>query len=138
MFSLSGSSLPLISRSLFEPVPRCSNASLTSSSPFPTAMMAYNLVDPVSNKTLIALIALITHYIVHRGEWDNAFHIVIGIWVILFGSVACFEYIAATSTRNVSIAIQLAARTASLYFAILVASILLHRGLYHRLRKVSI
>lgn len=101
-------------------------------------MMAYNLVDPVSNKTLIALIALITHYIVHRGEWDNTFHIVICIWVILFGSVACFEYIAATSARNVSIAIQLAARTASLYFAILVVSILLHRGLYHRLRKVSI
>lgn len=100
--------------------------------------MAYNLVDPVSNKTIIALIALITHYIVHRGEWDNNFHIVIGIWVILFGSVACFEYIAATSARNVSIAIQLAARTASLYFAILAASILLHRGLYHRLRKVSI
>ncbi|CAN9121715.1 unnamed protein product [Alternaria alternata] len=99
--------------------------------------MAYDLVDPVSNKTLIALIALITHYIVHRGEWDNTFHIVIGIWVILFGSVACFEYIAATSARNVSIAIQLAARTASLYFAILVASILLHRGLYHRLRKIS-
>jgi hypothetical protein len=104
----------------------------------PTATMTYKVVDFVQSKTLIASLALITHYVLHRGEWDNAFHIVIGIWATAFGCITTFEYIFDTHAKNLSIAIQLAARTVSLYFTVLVVSILLHRGLYHRLRKASV
>jgi uncharacterized membrane protein len=100
--------------------------------------MTYNLTGLAQSKTPITSLALITHYALHRGDWDNAFHIVIAIWVIAFGCIATFEYVADTHSKDLSIAIQLAARTALLYFAILVVSILLHRGLYHRLRKASV
>jgi hypothetical protein len=99
--------------------------------------MSLHVTELVRSKTLIATIALATHYVLHRSEWDNAFHIVIGVWAIAFGGIATWEYVADTPTKSVGVAIQLTAGTASFYFAILVASILIHRGLLHRLRKAS-
>ena len=99
--------------------------------------MSYGIMGLAHSKALIATLALATHYALHRSDWDNTFHTVIGIWAVAFGGIAIFEYVADGRTESLGVAVQLAARTATFYFAILIASILLHRGFFHRLRKAS-
>jgi Na+/H+ antiporter NhaD/arsenite permease-like protein len=100
--------------------------------------MSYGIIELAQSKTLIAILALVTHHALHRSEWDNAFHIVIGSWAIAFGSIAAFEHVADTRANSLGIAIQHATQTALFYLAVLIVSILLHRGIFHRLRKASL
>lgn len=136
MFGFSGSNLPFSSSWSQQPLHH-SNISRALSSPSPSAITPYGIMELAHSKTLIASLALATHYALHRSDWDNTFHTVIGVWTVAFGGIATLEYVADTSTKSLGVAIQLAARTATFYFAILIASILLHRGFFHRLRKAS-
>jgi cell shape-determining protein MreD len=100
--------------------------------------MSYGIIELAQSKTLIAILALLTHHALHRNDWDNAFHIVIGFWAIAFGGIAAFEYVVDTRADSLGVAIQHTAQTALFYLAVLIVSILLHRGLFHRLRKASL
>ena len=97
------------------------------------------IVQPVElahNKPMIALLALATHYVLHNGEWDNAFHIFLGIWTVAFGGLAAAEYAYDSRGSTISAAVKVTATAAVVYFSVLTASIFLHRGFFHRLRKV--
>ncbi|KAF2026685.1 cytochrome P450 [Setomelanomma holmii] len=97
------------------------------------------LIQPVEiahHKPFIALLALATHFVLHNDEWDNAFHIFLGIWTVAFNGLAIAEYLYNSQARTVGAAIKVSATAASVYFSVLVTSILLHRGFYHRLRKI--
>jgi hypothetical protein len=97
----------------------------------------YHLVELVQSKPLIASLALLTHYVLHSGEWDHSIPVFFNIWAIAFGGVAAIEYVANPRAKTVGSALQFTATVAALYFSTLVASVLLHRGFFHRLRKVS-
>jgi predicted MFS family arabinose efflux permease len=101
------------------------------------AATLYRVVELVQSKLLIASLALITHYILHNDEWDHSITVFFNIWVVAFGSVAAIEYVADPRAQTVGSALQSAATVAAIYFSALVTSILLHRGFFHRLRKVS-
>lgn len=89
------------------------------------------------NRPVIAVLALATHYVLHKGEWDNAFHLFLAIWAVSFGGIAASEYLYGQQAGNTSAAIQVTAIAAVVYFGTLSISILLHRGFFHRLRRVS-
>lgn len=94
------------------------------------------LIRPIElahNKPIIALLALATHYILHNGEWDNAFHIILGVWTLAFGGMYMYD----VQAKTVGAVIQVTATAAALYFGTLATSILLHRGFFHRLRRVA-
>ena len=91
----------------------------------------------VQSKPLIASLALITHYILHSDEWDNSIPTFFGIWTVAFGSIATIEYVADPRTQTVGSAIYSSGAVAATYFSTFIASILLHRVFFHRLRKVS-
>lgn len=89
------------------------------------------------SKPVFAFLALGTHWILHNGEWDNSFHAVIAIWLLFFGGIATAEYVSDPRITTVGAAVGVAATAAAVYFSTLVTSIILHRGFFHRLRKVS-
>ncbi|KAF1844083.1 cytochrome P450 [Cucurbitaria berberidis CBS 394.84] len=93
-------------------------------------------VELAHNKPIIILLALLTHHALHTGEWDNRFHIFLGIWTLAFSGIAASEYMSDERVKTVGAVIQVTATTAVIYFATLAASILLHRGFFHRLRKI--
>ncbi|CAO2656425.1 Nn.00g052280.m01.CDS01 [Neocucurbitaria sp. VM-36] len=97
------------------------------------------LIRPIEiahNRLIIALLALVTHYVLHSGEWDNAFHIFLGIWTLAFGGIAAAEYMSDTQAKTIGSVVQVTATAAIIYFGTLTTSILLHRGFFHRLRRI--
>jgi hypothetical protein len=94
------------------------------------------LVQLAHSKSFVALLALATHYIFHTTEWDNSLHIFFAIWTAAFGGLAVAAYGYGTQSTTISGALQTATSTAALYFSVLITSILLHRGFFHRLRTV--
>lgn len=93
-------------------------------------------VELAHNKPFFAAIALVTHYILHNGEWDNSFHIFLGLWTLAFGGVATAEYLYDARVKTIGAVISVTAGMAAVYFGTLITSILLHRGFFHRLRRV--
>lgn len=89
-------------------------------------------------KPIIALLALASHYVLHSDEWDNGFHIFLGIWTIAFGGLATAEYVYDPRIKTIGAVIQFIATTAAVYFGTLITSILLHRVFFHRLRRVRL
>jgi predicted MFS family arabinose efflux permease len=98
----------------------------------------YRIAELVQSKPLIASLALLTHYVLHSDEWDNSIHIFLGIWGVSFGTIAAIEYVVDPRAQTVGSAIHVTITVAAIYFGSLIASVLLHRGLFHRLRKVSL
>ena len=94
-------------------------------------------VELAQSKPVIALLALATHYILHQGEWDVTFHVVLGTWTAAFSGLAVAEYAYSLQTNTIGAAVKVMTTSTVLYFSVLAASILLHRGFFHRLRKVS-
>lgn len=90
------------------------------------------------NKTIFSLLALATHFVLYKGEWDNRFHYFLGLWLVSFGGLATAEYLYDAEAKSVATVAQITASAAAVYFSTLVASILLHRGFFHRLRRVSL
>lgn len=93
-------------------------------------------VELAHNKPFFAAIALVTHYILHNGEWDNSFHIFLGLWTLAFGGVATAEYLYDARVKTIGAVISVTAGMAAVYFGTLITSILLHRGFFHRLRRI--
>jgi hypothetical protein len=91
-------------------------------------------MELANNKPIIALSALATHSVLHHGEWDNSLHIIFGAWILGFGGLLATTY--NSQTHSIGAALKVTMNTAALYFSILIASILLHRGFLHRLRNV--
>jgi hypothetical protein len=87
-------------------------------------------------KTVISLLALATHYILHSREWDNRFHYFLGLWLVSFSGLGAAEYLYDTEEKSISKAVQTTATAAAVYFGTLTASILIYRGFFHRLRRV--
>jgi hypothetical protein len=95
------------------------------------------LIQLAHSKPVVALSALVTHYVLHNGEWDNTFHVFLGLWTAAFGGLAAAEYMYDSQANSISAAVKVAAGASAVYFGVLFTSILLHRGFFHRLRKVS-
>lgn len=95
------------------------------------------LAELLRSKPFIALLALVTHYIIHSTEWDNSFYLILRTWILAFGGIAATTYLACTSAGAIATTLRITATIASLYFSVLVTSILLHRVFLHRLRKVG-
>jgi hypothetical protein len=93
-------------------------------------------METVRSKPVIALLALTTHYTLHSGEWDNHFHIFLGVWAAAFSGLATAEYVVGMHTSTIGDVLKTTTIAAVVYFGVLVTSILLHRGFYHRLNKV--
>jgi|TARA_R110002003_G_scaffold68_15_gene6202 hypothetical protein len=89
------------------------------------------------HKPIFALLALATHYVLHKGEWDNKFHLFLGGWMVAFGGLAITEYAYDSRANTIGAALKVTATAAAVYFGVLMTSILLHRGFFHRLRKVG-
>ncbi|RAR07325.1 cytochrome p450 [Stemphylium lycopersici] len=96
----------------------------------------YALAALLRSKSLIALLALFTHYILNIGEWDNKFHLVLITWATAFGGAVTIEYAADPEVNSVGAAVRISMMLAVTYFSVLLTSMLLHRGFFHRLRKI--
>lgn len=84
---------------------------------------------------VLAVLALLTHLILHQSEWDNHFHIWIVIWLLSFGSVATVECIQDPRVHSIGSVVKVTTTAVVWYFGVLTASTLTHRVLFHRLRK---
>ncbi|KAH8724657.1 cytochrome P450 [Phaeosphaeriaceae sp. PMI808] len=98
--------------------------------------MAPSKISSVQIAPIFVLLALATHYILHNGEWDNTFHVILAIWTVAFSGLAVTEYMYDPRVNSVNAVLRITATAASLYFGVLTTSILLHRGFFHRLRKI--
>ncbi|KAF1837964.1 cytochrome P450 [Decorospora gaudefroyi] len=94
------------------------------------------LVELVRSKPFAASLALVTHYVLHSDEWENSFHVFLGIWTVAFGGIAVLEYVCDSRAQTLGLAIQITATAATIYFGTLATSILLHRVFFHRLRGI--
>lgn len=97
-----------------------------------------HMVQLARSKPAAALLALATHYVLHNGEWDNSFHIFLGIWTVGFSGLAVSEYAYNPRPHGIVAAAKASAASAAVYFGVLMASILIHRAFFHRLRNVRI
>jgi hypothetical protein len=86
------------------------------------------------NKLVNALLALATHAVLHYGEWDNSLYTIFGAWILGFSSLLVTIY--SSQTHTIGGALITTINAAALYFGVLIASILIHRGFLHRLRNV--
>jgi hypothetical protein len=99
------------------------------------------LVNPVGiahSPPVLAAFGLITHLILHRDEWDNIMASWLIAWFFGFSSLAAAEYLQDPRANSVGAAVKVAATAAAIYFGFLSTSILTHRVLFHRLRKVDL
>lgn len=89
-----------------------------------------------TSKPIVAGLALVTHSILHRDEWDNSFHAVLGVWAAAVSGLATAEYVFNPDVHSVGSAVRIATVTAVIYLGILVMSALIHRVFFHRLQTV--
>lgn len=97
------------------------------------------LFDPVEvahSPPVLAFLALFTHLVLHKDEWDNNINRFLWIWLIGFGGVATAEYIQDPRANSIGAVAKVTTTAAAIYFSVLSASILVHRVFFHRLRKV--
>ena len=99
------------------------------------------LVNPVGiahSPPVLAALGLITHLILHRDEWDNSMASWLVAWFFGFSGLAAAEYLQGSGANSVGAVVKVAATAAAIYFSVLSTSILAHRVLFHRLRKVNL
>lgn len=90
----------------------------------------------IRSKPLAAALGLFSHYVLNNGEWDNSSHLVLSSWVLTFAGLVAFEYAADPRVTSILGALQVAGTAAAVYLGTLIASILVYRAFFHRLRKV--
>jgi len=88
------------------------------------------------SKPFTAGLGLISHLILNNGEYDHHHYILILLWVIVFGFLIAVEYTFNPTVYSIFSAIAISSTTAVVYFGSLLASILIYRAFFHRLRKV--
>ncbi|KAF2851298.1 cytochrome P450 [Plenodomus tracheiphilus IPT5] len=89
-----------------------------------------------TSKPVAAGLALATHAILHQGEWDNEFHLVLRAWTLALGGLATAEYIYDPHVSSIGTAIRITSVTAAVYMSVFITSILIHRAFFHRLRHI--
>lgn len=97
------------------------------------------LVDPVElahSPLVLAFLGLFTHLVLHREEFDNNINTFLWIWLLGFGGIATAEYVQDPRTDTIGTVIKATTTAAAIYFSTLSVSILAHRVIFHRLRKV--
>ena len=93
-------------------------------------------VQVARSPPVLAVLALLTHLLLHRSEWDNHVHIWVVIWLLGFGSVATVECLQDPRFHSIGTVVKVTTTAVFWYFSVLTASTLAHRVLFHRLRKV--
>ncbi|KAF2752115.1 cytochrome P450 [Sporormia fimetaria CBS 119925] len=86
----------------------------------------------LTRNEVAVLSALATHALLNRFTLDRYSHLVLLAWIAAFGSVAAGEWRADAGFRK---ALQDTAKIACVYFVTLLTSVMVYRGLFHRLRK---
>lgn len=97
------------------------------------------LVNPVEiahSPPVLAVLSLFTHLILHRDEWDTRMTSWLTAWILGFSGLAAAEYLQDPRASSVGAVAKVTATAAAIYFGVLSISILAHRVLFHRLRKV--
>lgn len=97
------------------------------------------LINPVEfahSPPVLAFLGLFTHLVLHRDEWDNDIYMFLWIWLAGFSSIAAAEYVQDPSANTIGVVIKVTVTAAAIYFGTLSVSVLAHRVLFHRLRKV--
>ncbi|KAH6637784.1 cytochrome P450 [Boeremia exigua] len=97
------------------------------------------LVNPVEiahSPPVLAFLALFTHLVLHRNEWDNHINLFIYAWLLGFGGIATAEYVLDPRANSIGAVVKVTATAAATYFGVLITSILIYRGFFHRLRKI--
>ncbi|KAJ8111353.1 hypothetical protein OPT61_g6036 [Boeremia exigua] len=97
------------------------------------------LVNPVEiahSPPVLAFLALSTHLVLHRDEWDNNINIFLWTWTIGFGGIATAEYLQDPRANSLGAVARVTTTAAAIYFSVLCTSILVHRVFFHRLRKI--
>lgn len=94
------------------------------------------LGDFLQSKLVIVYLALATHYVLHTFDLTILPYLVLRWWALAFGGFAAIIYTTGQHAGSIAATMQITATVASVYFGVLSASILLHRGFFHRLRKV--
>lgn len=95
-----------------------------------------NAVEIAHSPPVLAFLGLFTHLALHRTEWDNHMVPWLGAWLFGFSGIAVADYIRDPQTNSVGAVMRSTATAVAIYFAVLSTSILAHRVLFHRLRKV--
>lgn len=98
--------------------------------------MTLPLLRVAHSKPIVGLLALATHFVLHSAEWDNSFHVFLGVWALAFGSIAITNFLQPSHAASLVGAFSTTIATAIVYFTVLATSILVHRGFFHRLRSV--
>lgn len=93
------------------------------------------LSDFLQSKLVIVYLALATHYVLHIFDLTILPYLVLRWWALAFGGFAAIIYTTGQHAGSIAATMQITATVASVYFGVLSASILLHRGFFHRLRK---
>ncbi|KAF2466583.1 cytochrome P450 [Lindgomyces ingoldianus] len=89
----------------------------------------------IRNKSLAVVLGLVSHVLLMQGEPDHQGHIIFSVWMVAFGIATVTEYATDSRVNGIFQALAVSGLTATVYFAALLTSILLYRGLFHRLRK---
>lgn len=95
-----------------------------------------NPVEIAHSPPVLAFLGLFTHLVLHRDEWDNDMATWLGAWLFGFGGIAVAEYLQDPRANSIGAAVKVTATAAAIYFGVLSTSVLAHRVLFHRLRKV--
>ncbi|KAF1956545.1 cytochrome P450 [Byssothecium circinans] len=86
------------------------------------------------SKPLAAALGLLSHAVLNQGEWDGMAHLLL-FSPVPFSTLVAAEYLLDSRATSLVAALKLASATTAVYLATLVASILIYRGFFHRLRK---
>jgi hypothetical protein len=95
-----------------------------------------NPVELAHSPLVLIFLGLLTHLVLHRDEWDNNMDTFLLIWVFGFGSITAAEFVQDPRISTIGAALKVTATAAAIYFITITVSILAHRVLFHRLRKV--
>jgi hypothetical protein len=82
-----------------------------------------HLVQLARSKPVAVLLALVSHYVLHNGEWDNSFHIILGICTIAFTGLVVSEYAYDAQAHGILAATKVTAASAAIYLTVLTTSI---------------
>jgi hypothetical protein len=90
----------------------------------------------IYNKPLAAALGLGSHYVLNNGEWDHSFHLIFAALPFVFVLLTTIVYLVNPQTHSIATALQATSAATGVYLSTLVASILIYRTFFHRLRKV--
>ncbi|KAF2869050.1 cytochrome P450 [Massariosphaeria phaeospora] len=94
-----------------------------------------DLDELIRSNYFVALLGLISHYVLNHGEWDKWTHILLPSWVLAFGALAVVEYFFNPYMQSLFQVVRITSGIAIVYFGSLLTSMLVYRGMFHPLGK---